>query len=452
MMTIQPLPTLDANGTLLFLIQLGSLLTLALTLGGLARRMGLPAVVGELLAGILIGPSLLGWAVPGLSGWLSLTSAGQVHLLDAVGLVAVLLLVGLTGVHMDLGLLRRRKAVVVTVSLGGLIVPLTLGIAAGFLMPGALLSAGANRVTFAVFMGVAMCVSAIPVIAKILSDMRLLHSSIGQLILSSATVDDAVGWFLLSLVSAMSTSGLRASSIARSALLMIGFVGFAWLVGRPLVNLIMRAAARSPEPGPVTATAAVVVLAGGAASQALGLEPVFGAFIAGILVGSSPATDRQRLEPLRSVVLYLLAPVFLATVGLRVNLTALANPAVLAAGVVVLAIAVAGKFIGAYTGARLGRLSRWEGTALGAGLNARGVVEIVIASVGLRLGVLSTAMYTIVVMVAVVTSLATPPLLRWAMSHLPAPARDTSTDVVVPDDALLVERGPLADLGVSPAR
>jgi Kef-type K+ transport system membrane component KefB len=436
-MAFHPLPSLDANSTLLFLTQLGSLLFLAMLLGGVARRFGLPPIVGELLAGILLGPSVLGDLT---SGWISPANAAQIHLLDAVGLVAVALLVGLTGVHMDLGLLRRRRTVIVTVSACGLVLPLALGIAAGFLVPRGLLAEHGDRVTFAAFMGVAMCVSAIPVIAKILTDMKLLHSSVGQLVLSSSTVDDAAGWFLLSLVSAMVVSGLNAGSIVKSALVMVGFVAVAWYIVRPIVNLAVKLASRSADSGPVVATAAVVIVAGAAAGQALGLEPVFGAFIAGILVGSSPALDRQRLDPLHSVVIHLLAPIFLATVGLRVNLRALGDPRVLAVAAAILAVAYFGKFAGAYSGARLSRLGHWEGVALGAGLNTRGVVEIVVASVGLRLGVLSGSMYTVVVLVAVFTSLSTPPLLRWAMSHLPTPVRAAPTDPMVLDDEIVTRQ------------
>jgi Kef-type K+ transport system membrane component KefB len=411
-------PPLSPDQVLLFLLQLGILLLLALCLGRLAMRVGLPAVVGELLTGVLLGPSLLGWAAPELAGWLLPARPEQAHLLDAVSQLAVLLLVGVTGAHLDTRMLRRRAGTVVRVSLGGLLIPLVLGIGAGLVAPATLRTPTADRATFAAFLGVALCVSAIPVIAKTLTDMRLLHRDVGQLTLSAATIDDAVGWFLLSLVSAMAVGGLRPGGVLISAAYLIGFVVLAALAGRPLVRLAMRTAGRAADSGPTAATAVIVILFGAAASQALALEAVFGAFIAGILVGSPQAVDPARLAPMRAVVLAVFAPIFLASAGLRVDLTALDRPIVIVSGAVLLALAVVGKFAGAYLGARLSRLSHWEGLALGAGLNARGVIQVVVATVGLRLGVLNTATYTIVVLVAVLTSVMAPPLLRRAMAHV----------------------------------
>jgi Kef-type K+ transport system membrane component KefB len=302
------------------------------------------------------------------------------------------------------------------VSLSGLLVPLTLGVAAGYHLPRALLGSG-DRSIFAIFLGVALCVSAIPVIAKTLADMNLLHRDVGQLTLAVASIDDAVGWFLLSLVSTMAVSGLHVGQVALAALYLVGFVVLAVTVGRPVVRLAMRAASRSGEPGPAAATAVVIILLGAAASQALKLEAVFGAFVVGVLLGTR-AVNQKLLAPLRVVTMSVLAPIFLATAGLRIDLGALRDPAVLFAGVVILLLATLGKFAGAYLGARLGRLGHWEGLALGAGLNARGVVEVVVASVGLRLGILGTATYTIIVLVAVLTSVMAPPLLRWAMARV----------------------------------
>jgi Kef-type K+ transport system membrane component KefB len=411
-----PVPPLAAHQLLVFLLQVAILLMLALCLGRLAGRMGLPSVVGELLTGVLLGPSVLGWAAPGLSGWLLPAQPDQMHLLDAVGQIAVVFLVGITGAHLDMRMMRRRATTVVRVSAGGLIVPLAFGVAAGYLVPVSVAGHGADRLTFALFLGVALCVSAIPVIAKTLTDMNLLHRDVGQLTLAAATVDDSVGWFLLSLVSAMAATGLRAGHVALSAAYLVGFAVLAVVLGRPLVRLLLGLAGRSAEPGPTLATAAVLMLFGAAASQALGLEAVFGAFVAGILVGS--AADPARLAPLRSVVMSVLAPLFLASAGLRIDLRALGHPPVLAAAVGILLVAVVGKFAGAYAGARLSRLGHWEGIGLGAALNARGVVQIVVATVGLRLGVLNAAMYTVVILVAVVTSVMAAPMLRWAMARI----------------------------------
>lgn len=413
-----PVPVLTHDALLLLLLQLALLLLLALCLGRLAARFRMPAIVGELCAGVLVGPSVLGHLLPGLAARLLPERPEQMHLLDAVGQLGVLLLVGITGMELRPGLVRRRGATAVRVSVAGLVLPLGLGVATGYLLPGSLLPAGTDPTVFALFLGVALCVSAIPVIAKTLLDMDLLHREVGQLTLAAAVIDDVVGWFLLSVVSAMATSGLTAGRLTAALLYPVGVVLFALLAGRPAVRFALGAAGRSPEPGPTVAVAALAVLLGSAGTHALGLEPVFGAFVAGVLIGTSGRLDREKLAPLRTTVLAFLAPLYFATAGLRMDLTALAGPEAAAAACAVLAVAVLGKFAGAYAGAKLSRLSGWEALALGAGMNSRGVIEVIVAMTGLRLGILGPETYTVVVLVAIVTSLMAPPLLRLAMARV----------------------------------
>lgn len=409
---VAPIP---AHSLLLFLLQVSLLLLLAILLGRLAARVGLPAIVGELSAGVLVGPSLLGWLTPDLSSWLFPAVPDQAHLLDAVGQIGVLLLVGLTGVEMDMGMIRRRGATAARISVAGLVIPLGLGIGLGYPLA-ALLDIEGDTAVFALFLGVAMCVSAIPVIAKTLMDMRLMHRNVAQLTLASGMVDDAVGWFLLSIVSALAIGGLTGAKVALALAYLVLVVLLAVLVGRPLVRTVLRLSRGSAEQ--TAAIAAVLILLAAAGTQALGLEAVFGAFLCGMLIGSGGESVRARTAPLRTVVLAVLAPVFFATAGLRIDLRALAHPMILAAAAIVLCTAIVGKFAGAYLGARLSRLTRWEALALGAGMNARGVIEVIVAMVGLRLGILNTATYTIVVLVAVVTSIMAPPLLRIAMKRV----------------------------------
>jgi Kef-type K+ transport system membrane component KefB len=419
-----PIAPIAAHDLLIFLLQVGLLLLLAVVLGRLAGWFGMPAVVGELFVGVVLGPSFLAWAAPGLHGWLFPAIPEQYHLLDAVGQIGVLLLVGLTGMQMDMGLVRRRGVAAAGVSAGGLVVPLGLGIGAGYLLPRALVPDGADLSVFALFLGVAMCVSAIPVIAKILVDMNLSHRDVGQLTLAAGMIDDAFGWLMLSVVSAMAVSAVTTGTVLVSLAHLTAIVAFALTLGRPLVRGVLRIAAKSGDPGPTVATCVVLVLLAAAGTHALGLEAVFGAFVCGILIGTAGRVDPAKIAPLRVVVLSGLAPIFFATAGLRMDLTALARPEVLLTGLVVLALAIVGKFAGAYAGARLSGMNRWEGLALGAGLNARGVIEVVVAMVGLRLGVLGVEVYTIVVLVAVVTSLMAPPILRFAMSKVEQTAEE----------------------------
>jgi Kef-type K+ transport system membrane component KefB len=416
-MHVGPVAPVEAHQLLVFLLQVSLLLLFAVLLGRLATRFGMPSVVGELCAGVLLGPSILPHVTPAVSGWLFPHDPAQFHLLDAFGQIGVLLLVGLTGAEVDLRLIRRRSADAARISLAGIVVPFGLGIGLAFLLPGSLLGHGADRVTFALFLGVAMGVSAIPVIAKTLHDMRLLHRNVGQLTLCAVMIDDIIGWILLSVVAAMATTGVHGGDVLLTIGYVVGIVLCAVAV-RPLIRRLVQAVTRSADAGVLIAMVVVLLLLGASLTQGLKLEAVFGAFICGLMISGSAATEQRRLVPLRTVVISVLAPVFFATAGLRMDLTALAEPAVLLAGLVVLTVAVAGKFIGAYAGARLSRLTHWEGLALGSAMNARGVIEVIIAMVGLRLGVLTPAMYTIIVLVAIATSLMAPPLLRRTMARV----------------------------------
>jgi Kef-type K+ transport system membrane component KefB len=420
-----PVAPIATHSLLIFLLQLGLLLLLATALGRLASRYHLPAVVGELFVGVILGPTVLAHAAPGVSHWLFPADSEQVHMLDSVGQLGVLLLVGVSGIQMDVRQIRRRGATAAGVSLGGLIVPFGLGVGAGLMIPLGMVPANVNVTVFALFIGVAMCVSAIPVIAKTLIDLKLLHRNIGQLILVAGMVDDIFGWVMLSIVSAMAVTVVTTGSVLTSIAYLTLVLLFAMTIGRPIVRRVLSPAVRSGEPGPVAATTAILILAASTGTHALGLEPVFGAFVCGILIGSAGKVDPATLAPLRTVVLSVLAPIFFATAGLRMDLTVLTRSDVLLVGLAMLTVAIVGKFAGVYAGARLTKLSRWEALALGAGLNSRGVIEVVVAMVGLRLGILSVEIYTIIVLIAIVTSVLAPPILRTAMRRIEQTAEET---------------------------
>jgi Kef-type K+ transport system membrane component KefB len=321
-------------------------------------------------------------------------------------------------VHIDTGLARRQGRAAATIGLGGLILPLGFGIAVGLVLPASMHGDGINTGVFALFMGVAIAVSAIPVIAKVLLEMNLMHRNVGQLVMSAATLDDVIGWTLLSVISGMATVGLTTGKVLWSigAVVLVIVVTFA--IGRPLTILAMRAANRSKEEGVHIGVLVLLVLLFSVGTHAVGLEPVVGAFFCGLMVSSTGTVNRAALVGLRTVVMSVLAPIFFATAGLRMDLTALAQPAVLFAAAGLLVVAVIGKLVGAYVGGRVAGVSHWESIAVGAGLNARGVLGVIVAMTGLRLGVLTTSGYTIVVLVAVVTSVMAPPLLRVSVRRI----------------------------------
>jgi Kef-type K+ transport system membrane component KefB len=416
--TAAAIPPLPHHQLFVFLLQAGLLVLLAFLCGRLAVRLKMPPVAGELCVGVLLGPTVLGNAAPAVAEWLLPRSTEQFHLLDALSQLGLVLLVGVTGMELDTRLVRRQGTTALTVGLGGLLLPLALGFAAGQAAPASLIPESTDRFVFSMFLAVALCVSALPVIAKILTDMNLLHRNVGQLTLAAGVVDDLIGWILLSVVSATAVGAVGAGSVARPLAATAVTLAVTFFVARPLVTRAMRAAERSGDSRSIVAGATSFIVLSAAATHAIGLEAMFGAFLAGLLLGTGSRAVRTRLAPLHTVVLSVFAPLFFAAAGLRVDLGALARFEVLVAAVVLLLIAVVSKVVGVYAGARIAGIGTWESLALGGALNARGVIQLVIATIGLRIGVLTTTTYTLVVLVAIVTSLMAPPVLRFAMRRV----------------------------------
>jgi Kef-type K+ transport system membrane component KefB/nucleotide-binding universal stress UspA family protein len=415
------LKPLGEHELLLFLLQFALLLVVARFLGVVATRLGLPSVVGELLAGLLLGPSLLGNVAPGLFHGMFPQKPEQFHLLEIISWLGVLMLLILTGLETDIGLIARKGKSAAAISLGGIAVPFATGLGLGFLLPQTFLAAPDKRLVFALFIGTAMSISAIPVIAKVLMEMNIIRRDIGQITLAAGMIDDTIGWILLSVVAGLAGSGtVSLPSVGRSLLSVVLVLVVAYTVGRRVVSLLIRTIDNHVGGDSIMITTLMALaLAFGAATQALHLEAVLGAFIAGILVGQVKRFDDRLRHLFEQVALGVFAPVFFAAAGLRVDLGKLAKPNVLAVGLLVLTIAIVGKFVGAYIGARASRQGHWEALSLGAGMNARGAMEIIVATIGFTRGILTAEMYSIILMVAVVTSLMAPPILRWTLSHVP---------------------------------
>lgn len=414
------LKPLGEHELLVFLLQFALLLVVARSLGVVATRLGLPSVVGELLSGLLLGPTLLGNVAPGLFEGLFPQQAEQFHLLEIVSWLGVLMLLILTGLETDLGLIVRKGKSAAAISLGGIALPFATGVGLGFLLPDSFLASPDKRVIFALFIGTAMSISAIPVIAKVLMEMNIIRRDIGQITLAAGMIDDTIGWILLSVVAGLASSGtFSLLSVGRSFLSVVLVLVVAFVFGRRLVSLLLRTLDNHVGGDSVMITALMALaLLFGAATHALRLEAVLGAFIAGILVGQVKRFDERLRHIFEQVALGVFAPVFFAAAGLRVDLGKLAKPNVAMVGLIVLVIAILGKFVGAYAGARASRQGHWEALSLGAGMNARGAMEIIVATIGFTRGILTAEMYSIILMVAVFTSLMAPPILRWTLSHV----------------------------------
>jgi Kef-type K+ transport system membrane component KefB/nucleotide-binding universal stress UspA family protein len=404
----------DEHQLLVFWTQLLVLLVVARLLGQAMRRIGQPAVVGQLGAGLLLGPSLLGRVAPGVLDWLVPADPLQSGMLFAVSWIGILLLLIETGFETDLALIRRLGKATALVSAGSIVLPLIAGLFVGTALPDVFRGELDDPTVFALFVGAALSISSLAVAGKVLSDLGLMRRNFGQVTLAAGMANDVVGWIMLGIVAALASAG----EIAVGPLL-VTVVGIAVLygggltVGQRVVDYVLREVRRRDvTPTGYVTVVLVIALVFGVATQLIGAEAVLGAFVAGIVVARSKFHQPEARETLERITAGVFAPIFFATAGLRVDLGLLADPEVLFWAVVVIGAASATKFVGAYLGAQVAGLPPREGVLLGIGLNPRGTLEIVIATVGLSLGVFNQASYTVILLMAILNSMAAPPLLR----------------------------------------
>jgi Kef-type K+ transport system membrane component KefB len=411
---------LSHHAVLMLLVQIAALLLMARLLGEIMRKLKQPPVIGELMAGVVLGPSILGALWPEAQTMLFPKDQHQADLLAAISWIGVLFLLICTGLETDLGLIKRRGKTALTISAGGILVPFATGFTLGQFLPEAYLADAGARLVFSLFMAVAMSISAVPVIAKVLMDLKLIRRDIGQLILAAAMTDDTIGWILLAVVAGLAKTGVvDVVSALKSVGGAVVFMLIAFTVGSPMIAKIMAVVdKRFGGVGSQISLVLVLAFAAAALTHEMGIEAVLGAFTVGILAGQAPRFRHEVAHTLELVTASFLAPIFFASAGVKVDLLRLADPEVLTVGVIVLAIACFGKFVGCYLGAWACGIGHWERLALGSGMNARGAMEIIVATIGLSLGVLTVEMYSIVVMVAIATSLMAPPLLRWTLSRV----------------------------------
>ena len=411
------LTPLDEHALLVFWTQLLVLVVAARALGYAMRRIGLPSVIGHLAAGVILGPSVFGQIWKSGFGWFLPDEEISSGALFAVTWLGVALLLVTAGFETDLALIRRLGRAALLVTGFSLVVPLAGGLVMGALLPDAFVGGGADRTVFALFVAAALSVSALAVIARILSELGLMRRDFGQITVAAGMANDVVGWVMLAVFTGFATDGQVSLAGTLQTVLGLGaFLVLAMTVGQRAVDASLRRVRREgPNLPGALGIAVITMLVFGVATQALGIEAVLGAFVAGVVLHRSRFQQPEVVHHIESLTNAFLAPVFFATAGLRVDLSLLAEGKALAWAGAVMAVAIVAKFAGAFVGARLAGQSQRAAVALGAGLNARGALEIVIASVGLSLGVFSETAYTVIVIVPLVTSVFAAASLRLAV-------------------------------------
>jgi K+:H+ antiporter len=407
----------------LFLAEILVLVVTARAGGELAMRLGIPQVVGELVAGICLGPSLFGALVPGAFEALFPSDGVNRALLDATGWIGVVFLVLIAGLETRLGVLRSAGRAVFSGWIGGFCLPFVLGLGLGYVMPVELFGEGISRPIFALFVATAMSISAIPVIARILLDLGLFQTRMGMVIVSTALADDTVGWIVLAIVAGIATAGtVNVGDLMMTVGGIALFLLFCATAGQWLIRKSLRYSRSSRIPHAQLSVILALVVLGGTITQALGVHLVLGSFVIGIMIARSPSKEPATLEAIRAVGMGFFVPLFFGYAGSKVDLTSLSG-SIVPVAVAAIAVACLSKLVGGGVGAYLGGLGKWEAVAVGAGLNARGAMELVIAAIGLSLGIISLPMYSIIVLIAVVTTLMAAPMLRFCVVRMQAEDR-----------------------------
>ena len=409
------MPHLTQHEVMTMFLALAVLLGTAKLAGELMQKMGQPSVLGEIFAGILLGPTLLGHFKPHLYATLFPSTGAMPIVLETVTTIGVVFFLLTAGLEIDLRSIFRQGKSALLVSFFGVIIPFALGFATAGAFPQFLgAEAGASRLIFALFVGTALSISALPVIAKILMDLNLIRTEMGTVVMSSAMFDDLVGWILFSMILGMMNAGSHSfDGVKRTILLVAAFTLLSLTVVRWLIDKILPfIQAHTSWPGGVLGFIFTLTLAGAAFAEFAGIHAVFGAFITGIAVGESTHLRKRTSEHIHSIVTNVFAPFFFASIGLRTNFVSNFNLGITAT---VIGVACLGKLLGAGWGARLGGMDRRTSWGVGLAMNARGAMEMILGLLALQAGLIRETMFVALVVMALFTSLVSAPAIHFLL-------------------------------------
>jgi Kef-type K+ transport system membrane component KefB/mannitol/fructose-specific phosphotransferase system IIA component (Ntr-type) len=412
---------LGAGEITVMLLALALLVGTARFLGEVARRFRQPAILGELLAGVVLGPTLLGWLWPAGQRYLFPEEGPSAVVLEGISSLSIVLFMMVAGLEVDLSLIWKQGLASLKVGLVSTVVPFAIGLLAVGAFPGLLgREEGASPWIFALFFATAMAISALPVIAKTLMDLDLYRSDFGMLVISAAILNDLVGWtvfaLILGMMSAHGTAAGVAWTIALTLLMAVAMLTLGQYIVRGAIPWLQ---AHSHGPSAVIGFAVTLSLVSAAFTEWIGIHAIFGSFLAGVALGTSPHLAERTRTMLDEFVSFVFAPLFFATLGLRANFITEFNPLLV---LTVLVVATLGKLLGAVLGARWADLPVRERWAVAYAMNARGAMEMVLGLLALEAGLISQELFVALVVMALVTSAMSGPLIRFALRQ-PYPER-----------------------------
>jgi Kef-type K+ transport system membrane component KefB len=395
----------------ILIMQIGTILLVSGVMGRICKRFHQPRVIGEMLAGILLGPSLLGWVAPWISAALfPPSSLASLNALSQVGLLVFMFVIGL---ELNPRLLRDRGHTALLISHTSITIPAFLGMLLAFYLYPRLSNDNVRFTHFALFLAISMSVTAFPVLARILTERGLLRTEVGAMAITCAAFDDVSAWSLLALVVALVRSGhLSGMSFWTQILGSLAYVGVAILVLKPaLARLLKWRQRKGAGVGDILPLCLLVAFGSALITEGLGIHALFGAFLIGALMPKEREFVQSLTERLEGVTLLLL-PLFFAATGLRTSIALVSDAEMWFYCALVVAVAILGKFGGAMIAARTSGMGWRESGAIGILMNTRGLMELIVLNIGLDIGVISPALFTILVVMALVTTFMAGPLIE----------------------------------------
>ncbi len=400
-----------------FLLSTAVLLAAARLCGELAQRLRQPAVLGEIVAGIMLGPTVLGSLARAAYQSLFPAEGFIADAMNGIGTLSITLFLLVAGMEIDLSALWRRGVAAAIVGLAGTAAPFAIGLAVGWLFPKAIgATDAASRLPFALFIATALAISALPVIARILIDLKLLRSDLGVVIVAAAMFSDLIGWMVFAVVlTLMEGAGGGRIDPWLTSLLMLAFAGFMLSVGRWLLDRgLAWVQANASWPGGVMALAVSLALLAAALTEWLGAHAVFGAFLVGVALGDSRHMHHRMRRTIEQFVSFIFAPLFFVSIGLRFDFVRHFDAGLIG---LVLALAVVSKLAGCGLSAWWVGFSRSESLAIGFGMNARGAMEIILGLLALQAGIIDERLFVALVLMALVTSMLAGPGIFWSLGQ-----------------------------------
>jgi Kef-type K+ transport system membrane component KefB len=409
----QQSPAPDVPSLAILVAQISLIILVSRAVGSLATRIHQPRVVGEVLAGILLGPSLLGWVAPGASAFLfPHASLGVLNSLSQLGLVLFMFMVGL---ELNLRELHQRGSVAILISHASIAAPMALGAMLALYLYPRLSDPAVSFAGFALFMGSAMSITAFPVLARILSERKLQRSRLGAMAIACAAIDDVTGWCVLAyIVAQVRATHSPAPQVSMTVVGLAVFVAFMfWGVRRPLRKIERSYLEHGELSDNLKALLLLLPMLSALVTETLGLHLLFGAFIAGAVMPKNPGFVSYVIEKFDSITVLPLLPLFFAYTGLRTSIGQVKGLGMWWLCLLIVVVAVMGKLAGTGIAARMGGMPWRESLALGALMNTRGLMELVVLNIGLDIKVISPTLFSMMVVMAIATTMMTPPLLHW---------------------------------------